>query len=193
MRKHRFIWVLLTAALTLPAQAAELDITLGNDSIRGEYVAPMGRKVADNVSTLDLGVLYNEESNADLLLGHLGLMIYGDTGARKANVQAGLGGRAILLDADGGYSGLAIALGGMVNGRVPDFNHLGGKVWLFYAPDVAAFDDIDGYLEYGVGIDYQLIRQASLIAGYRKLEAENDGPGEVDLESGAYFGLKFVF
>ncbi len=175
------------------AQAAELDLTLGKDSVRGEYVAPIGTKRADNVATLDTGVLYSEDQDIDRILGHIGLMIFGDTGAQKANVKAGVGVRVIGFDVDGGAEGAAISLGGTMTGRLPEFNRLGGRAWAFYAPRVSSFSDLDGYLEYGVSLDYQLIRQAYIVVGYRKLEAELDAGGDADIESSGFFGLRMVF
>ena len=194
--RHR---ILVSLALFLStvglSQAAELDITLGNDSLRGEFVSPLGEKVADNVATLDLGVLYSEDDDVDRTAAHVGVLIYGDTGARKANIQAGLGARLMLLDigdpAD--VTGAAIALGGTVHGRLPDFNRLGGRLWVFYAPDVSAFDDVEDFVEYGLSIDYQLIRQAFLTGGYRRLRADFGGPGKVDIEDAGFLGLRLVF
>lgn len=178
--------------MSTAAQAAQLDITLGNDSLRAEYLTPMGEKVADNVATLDFGFLYSEEDDVDRTLAHAGLLIYGDTGARKANVQAGLGARLVLLDADPSISGAAIALGGMVNGQIPQVSRLGGRAWLFYAPDVSSFDDLDGFMEYGASLDYQLIRQAYLMAGYRKLRGDF-GRSKGDVESSGFLGLRLLF
>ncbi|MGJ8671222.1 MAG: YfaZ family outer membrane protein [Oceanococcus sp.] len=173
--------------------AAELDLTLGNDSVRGEYVAAVGTKRADNVAALDAGVLYSEDQNRDRILGHVGLMIFGDTGAKKANVKAGVGVRVVVFDADGLDESAAISLGGTLTGRVPDFNRLGGRAWAFYAPGVSSFSDLDGYLEYGASLDYQLIRQAFIVVGYRKLEAELEAGGDVRIESSGFFGLRMVF
>lgn len=181
------------AALAMPAFSASLDLTFGEDSIRGEYAVAVGPNRADNVASLDLGVLYQDESGSDALLGHIGLMILGDTGAPKANVKAGVGGRAVMLDSDSGLTGAAVALGGTLDGRVPDFNRIGGRAWVFYAPSVSAFDDIDKYFEFGLSVDYQLIRQAYIVAGYRKLEAGLDGGPDVDIEDSAFIGLRMVF
>lgn len=175
------------------AHAAELEITLGNESVRGAYLQPVGTKRADNVATFDAGLLYNEENDEDRLLGHVGLLIFGDTGAAKANIQAGVGVRGVAFDADGGTEGAALSLGGAVNGRVPQFNRLGGRVWAWYAPSVAAFSDLDGYLEWGISIDYQLIRQAYITAGYRDIEVGLDNGPDAEVEEGAFFGLRMVF
>lgn len=181
------------AALATPALSASLDISFGEDSIRGEYAMAVGPQRADSVTSLDVGALYQDESGSDALLGHVGLMILGDTGAPKANIKAGVGGRAVFLDSDSGITGAAIALGGTLDGRVPDFNRIGGRAWLFYAPSVSAFDDIDKYIEFGVSVDYQLIRQASVVLGYRKLEAGLDGGPDVEIEDSAFIGLRMVF
>lgn len=183
----------LLALACAPVQAAELDLTLGNSSVRGEYVTAVGAKRADNVATLDTGLLYSEYKDIDRILGHVGLMIFGDTGAKKANVKAGVGVRLVALDADGGIEGAAISLGGTVTGRMPEFNRLGGRAWAFYAPTVSSFSDLDGYLEYGLSVDYQLIRQAYVVLGYRKMEADLDRGGNADIESSAFFGLRMVF
>ena len=76
---------------------------------------------------------------------------------------------------------------------MPEFNRLGGRAWAFYAPTVSSFSDLDGYLEYGVSVDYQLIRQAFIVLGYRKLEAELDVGADAKIESSGFFGLRMVF
>lgn len=191
---HRLVWVAGLGMATAVAGAAELDLTLGRDSVRGEYIAAVGKPVADNVATLDAGVWYRDDDkrDSDAVLAHLGLLMLGDAGARKANVKAGVGARAVLFDASGGVDGAAITLGGMVSGRVPQLNRIGGRLWIYYAPDVSAFGDLENYFETGASLDYQLIRQAYVVAGYRRLRAGFDS-GSTNLESSGFIGLRMVF
>lgn len=173
--------------------ASELDLTLGRDSLRGEFVTAVGPKVADNVPTLDLGLLYREDDDADGTLVHVGLLIFGDAGAPKANIQAGVGARGVLFDADPGLNGGALALGGTISARLPDFDRLGARLTVYYAPDVSAFGDLADYFEYGIGLDYQLIRQAFVVAGYRQIRLGISDAPRIDIESGGYAGLRLVF
>jgi hypothetical protein len=188
----RAAWAALFAC-SLSVSASELRISFGNDSLRGEFLQALGEPVADSAPTLHAGVLYREESDSDGTLGHAGLVIYGDAGSEEVILQAGIGGRLYLLSTDPDVNGAALAMGGAVLGRLPGVDRLGAFGGLWYAPRVSAFGELDRALEINLGIEYQLLRQAALSLGWRRIEFKTqDGPS-FDFEDSAFIGFKFLF
>lgn len=178
------------------AAASELRISFGDSSLRGEYLQAIGKAVADSAPTLQAGVLYHEKDNADGTLGHLGLVIYGDAGARNAIVQVGIGGRVFLLSTDyaDDSKGVALAMGGALAGRLPGIDRLGVFGGLWFAPQVSSFGDIDNAFEANIGVEYQLLRQAAISAGWRHIKFKiADYKQSLELESSAFVGFKFLF
>lgn len=191
-----FAALCVSQLLSFSAFASELRISFGEHSLRGEYLQAVGKAVADSAPTLQAGLLYHENDEADGTLGHLGLVIYGDAGAKNAIVQVGLGGRVFLLSTDyaKNANGLALAMGGALAGRMPGIDRLGAFAGLWYAPQVSAFGDLDSAFEANFGIEYQLLRQAAISAGWRHIEFKvADFKRSLELESTAYVGFKFLF
>ncbi len=191
---HKFIWAAVAALCVSHASASELRISFGESSLLAEYLQPLGQPVGDSATTVQAGALYVEEGDSDGTLGHLGLVMFGDAGARKAIIQAGIGGRIYLLSTDPDLNGAALAMGGSVNGRIPGIDRLGafGSVW--YSPNVSAFGDLDSTFEINLGVDYQLLRQAALSIGWRKISFQlKDVDRSLDFEDSAFVGFKFLF
>ncbi len=191
---QKLLWAAFAALCFSSANASELRISFGESSLRGEYLQAVGKPVGDSATTLQAGALYVEDGDDDGTLGHLGLVIFGDAGARKAIVQAGIGGRIYLLSTDPDINGAALAMGGSVNGRVPGIDRLGGFGSIWYAPNVSAFGDLDSTFEINLGIEYQLLRQAALSVGWRQIRFKlHDTNRSFDFEDSAFVGFKFLF
>lgn len=191
---QKLLWAALAALCVSQANASELRLSFGESSLRGEYLQAIGQPVGDSATTLQAGLLYVEEDDSDGTLGHLGMLIFGDAGARKAIIQAGIGGRVYLLSTDPDLNGAALAMGGAVNGRVPGIDRLGGFSSIWYSPKVSAFGDLDGSFEFNIGIEYQLLRQAALSVGWRQVRFKlRDLNRSFDFEDSAFVGFKFLF
>lgn len=183
----------LLFALAVPAvQAETLDINLSDQTLRGVFAGPLSSLFPRVEGVYELGALFGEEEDRDFVQAHGGLLVTGDAGAQRANVTAGLGGRLVALDADGETGG-ALALGGMFEGRLPAFNRIGTVLYVYGAPRASSFGNIDGYLEYSAGIDYQVLRNASLYAGYRQLKVEIKDGEDVTVDNGWHLGLRLHF
>tara|TARA_B100002019_G_scaffold273549_1_gene269727 strand:- start:202 stop:777 length:576 start_codon:yes stop_codon:yes gene_type:complete len=191
MRKTLLLLAMLAPGIGLAGQS--LDLNLSGDAIRGEFSSDTGLLPNSN-GELSIGGLYSDDDNADFTMGHVGLLVTGDAGARSALVKAGLGVRLVGLDVNGGdANGGAVALGGAVDARLPAYNRIGVGAYLYYAPDVSAFGDIDKYLEYAANINYELIRNAFVYIGARQVRLGFDPGSEMSVDTGAHAGFFLEF
>lgn len=189
LRKAFFAAALL---LSTTAGAEKLDLNISGDAVRAALSGPLSFGQRDN-ARYDIGYLYSDDRDARLNIGHAALMVSGDAGARNANVQVGLGLRAAGIDQRGG-SGGAVSVGGDFDLRLPDFNRLGLVGYVFYAPGVLAFGDVERYIDAAITLDYELIRDASVYAGYRQVRVDVEDIGGSDLrDNGAIVGLRLRF
>lgn len=184
--------VLFCAGIMTGSQvlADSLDLNLNDDSMRLTYEADMSSGMKG--LAMDAGYYYNdrlEGSDADLM--HLGLHVTGDNWSQSGVFNIKVGGRLIYSDV-GPYDVMALGLGGEV--RFSPVHRLGLGGSAYYAPRIASFLDAERYSEYGVKIDYQLLTQAYVYAGYRWIEAEVEQfNGDIELDDAAHVGLKLLF
>ncbi len=188
-RVFTILWLSLAASA---AQAETLDVNLSNKALRGDFSGPLSSVFPRLGGAYDLGALIGEEDSRNFKQAHLGVLVTGDAGAREANVTAGLGGRIALLDVEK-VSGGALALGGRIEARIPAFNRLGVMAYLYGAPRASSFGDLDGYLEYAMAVDYQVLKQASVYAGYRQLKLDVENFGTATVDNGLHLGLRLNF
>jgi hypothetical protein len=187
--------VLCVVALSLAAgavRAETIDINLNNAVLHGDFSGPLNHFFAGANGMYDVGGAFGRGDAQNLREGYVGAMITGDTGARPANVTAGLGLRLVGLSLTG-VSGGALSLGGQVEGRLPAYNRLGAFASAYWAPGVASTGDLNGYLEYAGSIDYQVIREASVYAGYRQLKVHPNGFPWGTVDTGFNFGIRLNF
>ncbi|MGH8443102.1 MAG: YfaZ family outer membrane protein [Nevskiaceae bacterium] len=172
------------------ARAERVDVNLSDETLRGTYEGPLTGRLGGNY---DLGVLLGDSDDGSFQQVHAGLLVTGDAGARDATVTAGLGGRVFLInggpDADGG----GLALGGMVDVRLPAFNRVGIIAYGYGAPDASTFGDFDGWFEYAASADYQVLKGASVYLGWRQLKLDLDGAGMLTVDTGWHVGLRLNF
>lgn len=181
----------------LPARAEILDLNVGDNSVRGAFAGPLSTFFAGVNGQYDIGVLIKPENQDDLLQPHIGFLVTGDAGARNADIAAGLGIRAVYVGRDAD-SGGAISLGGQLEGRLPSYNRIGLTGYAYYAPDVLTFGQVDEYREFGLALDYAVIRGGSIYVGYRNIHQKiTTGNGQItqDLtaDNGTHIGLRFKF
>lgn len=183
--------VLFGAGLVSGSQvlADSLDLNLNDDSMRLTYEAEMrGMKGL----AMDAGYYYNDRlKGSDADMAHLGLHVTGDNWSQSGVFNIKVGGRLIYSDV-GPYNVMALGLGGEV--RFSPVHRLGLSADAYYAPRIASFLDAERYSEYGVKIDYQLLTQAYIYAGYRWIDVEVEQvSGRIELDDAAHVGLKLVF
>lgn len=98
-----------------------------------------------------------------------------------------------LLNGQGGTDGGGLALGGMVEARLPAFNRIGAIAYGYGAPKASTFGDFEGWLEYAVGVDYQVLKGASVYLGFRQVKVDIENFGNATVDSGWHFGLRLNF
>jgi len=187
--KQAFVFLCLAAAAA-SARAERLDINLSDEVLRATFDAPLPSQTMGGI--YEFGALLGERGGVDFHQGHVGLLVTGDAGARAANVTAGLGGRVFLLDSDGPDGG-GLALGGMVDARLPAFNRIGLIAYGYAAPEASTFGDLEAWYEYAVSLDYQVLRGASIYAGWRQLKIDVEGFGNATVDTGFHAGLRLSF
>ncbi|MBV62606.1 MAG: hypothetical protein CMH65_15055 [Nevskiales bacterium] len=191
MRKTLLTLALLAPGIGFAGQA--LDLNLSGDAIQGEFSSDTG-VLPNSDGVFSIGGLYADDDKSDFTMGHVGLLVTGDAGARNALVNAGLGVRLVGLDVNGGdATGGAISLGAEFDARLPAYNRIGVGAYLYYAPDVSAFGDIDKYLEYAANLNYELIRNAFVYVGARQIRLGFDPGSEVSVDTGAHAGFNLKF
>ncbi|OPX54144.1 YfaZ precursor [Oceanospirillum multiglobuliferum] len=169
------------ASMVATAQAATVDLNINNDTVRAEYDAPLPQ----NRLSVSVGGLYHEENSATTTLAMVGAHTQEDT----ATYSMGVGGKGYWLNATGSVSGLALGLGVQGSVSIPQIPQVRVGGHFYYAPRVISFGDIDGLSDLEVRGYYQLLKDADVYLGYRKLGVDV-GSNSDDLESG--FNVGFV-
>ncbi|MES2661692.1 MAG: YfaZ family outer membrane protein [Pseudomonadota bacterium] len=179
--------MLLTS--TAIATAAELDLGLSNDAVRVGFQS--------QVPNRDLN-WFGNYAHAEDAGNHfdLGILAKGRSNASTGLQEAGLGGKIIFLNGDSDVSGSGVAVGGFVAHRFAEANLLKFRGELFYAPDIISFSDVDGYIELGLRLEYQLLDNADIYAGYRMMEYDievGDVSGDLEVQDGLVVGFLLSF
>jgi hypothetical protein len=186
-------WVgLCAAALAGPASAEIVDFSVGDNSFRLAMVGPLTRLINDVKGQYDVGALIRPKKTDDLLVVHAGAMITGDAGFKAANVAAGVGLRALYAGRDNEPGG-ALAAGGQIEARYPGFDRIGLSVYGYGAPDATSFGHLNKYWELGVGLDYALLKDASVYVGWRDVKLGLEDAGDVSADHSVHVGVRLHF
>ena len=174
------------------AQAEVLDVNVSGDSARLQISGPLARLLTDVSGEYQLGGIIGEDDREnDFVAGHLGVMLTGDAGATAADVTAGLGARLQYVDAEND-SGGALQLGGQAEARLPGYDRFGLSAYVWFGPEATSFGEVDDLLEYGVALDYQILRDAAVYVGYRQVEVDFGQPQDAE-EDGVHGGIRLNF
>jgi hypothetical protein len=195
MRKIRQWGAVLGLALFACSGAARaeiIDFSVGDNSFRLAVNGPLSRLISDTKGQYDVGIVLRPKTSDDLLVLHTGVLLTGDAGFKDADVAAGLGIRAVYIGRDDD-SGGAVALGGQIETRFPGYERIGFSVYGYVAPEVTSMGQVEKYHELGVGVDYQLLKDASIYLGYREIKttiAEHDG---IKADDSVHVGIRLSF
>jgi hypothetical protein len=183
--------VLLSLA-AIPAHAGTLDLNINDDAARGQFSGPLSNLFNDAQGEYQIGGLYSDDKNANLLNLHGGVLLTGDAGAEDAKLTAGVGLLGQYTDTDRD-SGGGVAIGGQFDLRFTGFDRLGLQGYAWYQPKVLSLGDIQDQLEFALTADYQILRNAAVYIGYRKLRINPDNGHSYTADDGAIFGLRLTF
>ena len=184
----------LTVALSLCTGLASaqtthraFDINLNDDAAR----AALFLRAGNPKLLADLGWLHHQ-TRGDVI--HVGIHLVDEASDGKDPLQAGLGVRFVYTQpnialVDGG----ALALGGFVRYTLPNANRFNVGGYLYYAPDVVSFGDVQEYYEVGARVGYNVVRDADVYLGVRSTKADYGGPGRFSFDSGLHIGFEIRF
>ncbi|MGO1232406.1 MAG: YfaZ family outer membrane protein [Marinobacter sp.] len=182
------ISVLALSMAAAPAFAADLDLSLTNDSVKGQYNFSPGNR--DDL-LLGGGYTYHEGSRH---IGNIDFHAQGQTALGNLPTTAGLGVRGMAWDDDGAEGGAA-GLGGFTRVNIPDVPGLSFGGSLHYAPNILSLGDSEDMTSVELRGSYRIIRNAEVFAGYRYLNTDLDdnGDSDVNLDEGVMAGIKLFF
>jgi hypothetical protein len=184
MKASRIPLVLLSLASS-SAFAADADISLTNDSAKGQ----VNFFETNSDMQLGAGYTYHEGSRH---IGNVDFHAQGRTALGNLPTTAGLGFRALGWD-DDNLDGGAVGLGGFATVNVPDAPGLSFTGGLHYAPSILSFGDSDDMTSVELRGNYRVIRNAEVFVGYRYLNTNLEGPGDINLDEGVMAGMKLFF
>ncbi len=184
----------LTVVLSLFASVAlaqtthrAFDINLNDDAARAAlFLRPGNPKLL-----ADLGWLHHQ-THGDVI--HVGVHLIDEASSGKDPLEAGIGIRFVYTDPDDGLvDGSALAMGGFVRYVLPNANRFNIAGYLYYAPDVVSFGDVQEYYEVGARVGYNVVRDADIYLGARSTKADYGGPGRFSFDSGLHIGFEIRF
>ena len=170
------------------AVADTIDFNLRDNSVQLQYIAPMGRDTLGS-SELHAGFLY---TNNHSRFGDFGLLVKGGIGDSGSGVTAGVGLKGLVASVNHNDV-LAIALGGQVRFAIPSVSRLNVVGQLYYSPNIVTYSAADRFAEAGARVEYELIPQASVYLGYRKISFSLKSKSDAVLDRGFHVGVKMSF
>lgn len=170
------------------AQANSLGVALSDDAARFEFQTTYTGLGLNNAD-LTFSITYNDDND---WLGGAQLSVFGDAAAAGSGLHAGAGVSLVVGDA-ADEDLLAIGLGAQIRYVFPEANRFAITAQGYFAPEITAFLDSEGYSDWSVQGEYELTRNARVFIGYRAIEVELDSRSDVDVEKGMYAGLKLIF
>ncbi len=179
---------LLCALAATPVLADSIDVNLHNDAIRGTYTAQLP---STKGLSGEAGLLYVEDKakNGETML-HLGVLVSGENWSQSGTFDIAMGARMVYASpAD--LDMLALAFGGRV--RFSPVPRLGIGGHFYYAPDITSFMDSNEYQEVGVRLDYQVLPQAFVYVGHRRVTADLGFSRDWELDDEVHVGFKMMF
>ena len=168
-----------------PAQAGDLAFDLSDSAARADFMFA----IPSTELTGDAGFLH-DDNDGDVIFG--GIQLVDDAGQGAEPFTVGLGLRAVNVDANT-VDGMALAIGGFFNYVFPDYNRFAVAGYLYFAPSVTSFNDLDQYLEYGIRGDYRILKKASVYVGIRQVKADFATGVDSTIGDGLHVGISLKF
>ncbi len=174
------------AAVSISAHAHTLDLSLNNDAVGLDYTT----QITNSEVNVGAGLLHNQDNGE----AYWGSFFIADNVNKQSGILAGLGGRLYYIDADKrNDKGTAVGLGGFVNWDIPPVPNLSVRGELYYAPDVLSFDEVKRYVDFFARVQYRIIEQAWVYAGYRNAEMKGVKASDQKIDEGFNLGIMLWF
>jgi hypothetical protein len=190
MMKLQTMAALLCVCAATPALADSIDVNLHDKAIRGTYT--MQLQSTKGLSA-EAGLLYAEDNNnnndSETMI-HGGVLVSGENWSKSGTFDIALGAR-LLYATPGDLDMLALAFGGRL--RFSPVPRLGIGGHFYYAPDITTFIDSNSYEEYGLRLDYQVLPQAFVYVGHRRVKVDFGLPGYWEMDDHVHVGFKMTF
>ncbi len=175
-----------TLACAANVQAHTLDLGINDDAFALDY----STQIPKSELNVGAGTIHHKD-DGDLFYASL---FVADSVNKETGLLAGLGGRAYYIDSETlGADGKALGLGGFLNWDIPSVPNLSLRGDLYYAPDVLTFDEIENFIDFSARVQYRIIEQAWVYAGYRRAELEDELGNDANIEEGAMLGMMIWF
>lgn len=181
MRKSLIALALVGASAF--TQAADLGIGLSDDSIVLDYTG----RARDKSLEFTLDWLHHTD-NGDVVSG--GIQVSQNI---DKNLYVAVGAKAVGIFNDYDNAS-AVALGGTVDLAVPPVPklHLVLNGWI--APSVVSFSGARSYQDFSAEVNYRIIDNASIFAGYRHAKVKYDDlRSGIEMHDGPLIGLRMHF
>ncbi len=166
-------------ALCSSSFANEFTIRISEETL-SLYLEP----VVSEQNAMQLAFLHNDDEDSDLIS-----FGYFASGGRE-DLYGRLGGKAYYADLDND-SGYGIALGGEMFFPIQSDLIINGGV--YYGPSSLSFSDVDGYEEYFIRVNYQVLDNARVGAGYGSLDVEPEQGRDAEVEDGVFIEMNLTF
>ncbi|MAA66136.1 MAG: hypothetical protein CL581_15340 [Alteromonadaceae bacterium] len=184
MNYSRLSVLALSLAVT-PVMAADFDLSLTNDSAKGQVnFLPINADMQAGA-----GYTYHEGSRH---IVNLDLHAQGRTALGNLPTTAGIGVKALGWD-DDDLDGGAVGIGGFATVNIPNVPGLSVNGALHYAPNILSFGDSEDMTSLEARVSYRVIRNAEVFGGYRYLNTDLDPHGDINLDEGVMAGIKLYF
>jgi len=180
---------LLCACLALPAWAGTFSIDLNNDSTQLQYIQNLNTQNYGD-SLAKVRYLYDDDTDTNLIGVAAGVTgSPGNADGLKFGFDLGLN----ASESDRDLSVVAVGIGVNAGYNPPAMRGLGVEGHVVYSPQNFTFADGEEYVEWGLGVSYQVLPNASLTLAYQNIEIdfENFGKGEID--DAVRIGLRLDF
>ena len=173
-------------AIAANAQAHTLDLSINDDAVAIDYSTQLPKSELN----LGFGNLHHKD-DGDAFYASL---FVADNVNNESGLLAGLGGRAYYLDSDvANANGRALGLGGFLNWDIPSVPNLSLRGDVYFAPDVLTWGDIDNFIDFSARVQYRIIEQAWVYAGYRRAMLETEAGVDENIDEGAFIGMMLWF
>ena len=180
-------------AFSTTVLADTIDVNVRDTSAQVQYKSSMGRDTLGKTE-FHFGVLY---ANKDDLMGDFGLLVKDEVGSKAPGFCVGVGIKGVVASVRGNNpstsTASALTLGGVVRYSPPSTPPLSFAGLVYLSPNIVTFGDAQRYIEVGARMEYEVIPQATVYLGYRRISFALKALPDAVLDSGPHIGVRLSF